>query len=144
LCSAAVWSDWFIAPSSRSENLYATDNVCPTPAAIIGGMIWKNTNEPVLFGAEDLREILEEYARNTAALLGALRNSAEVEESLIWRPHLAQMHAAIAHFADTIRTELENLGTWHADGRDLEEIHELVWEEGERLVRWLNRMLGVS
>ncbi|HEV3409826.1 MAG TPA: hypothetical protein VG095_06005 [Chthoniobacterales bacterium] len=107
-------------------------------------MIWNTTNDPVLFGPEDLREILEEYVRNTAALLHALRNSADTEESLIWRPHLAQMHRAISHFADTIRTELETLGTWRADGRDLEEIHEVVWEEGERLVHWLNRMLGVS
>ena len=107
-------------------------------------MIWNNTNDPVLFGTEDLREILEEYARNTAALIAAFGKSAEAEESLIWRPHLAQMYAAISHFADTIRAELENLGTWRADGRDLEEVHEVVWEEGERLVRWLKRMLGVN
>jgi len=106
-------------------------------------MIWNNTNERVLFGTEDLRDILQEYARNTAALLRALQRSAETDESLIWRPHLAQMHTAIAHFAETIRTEIENLGAWRADGRNLEEIHELVWEEGERLVLWLNRMLAV-
>ena len=100
--------------------------------------------EPALFGTEDLRATLEEYGQNTATLITALHASIETDESLIWRPHLPQMHAALAHFAELCREELENLGAWREDGRDLEEIHESVWEEGERLVRWLNRMLGVS
>jgi hypothetical protein len=52
------------------------------------------------------------------------------------------MHAALSHFAELCRDEIDNLGYWHADGRDVEEIHETVWDEGERLVRWLKRMLG--
>lgn len=101
-------------------------------------------NEPALFGTEDLRRIIEEYAQNTAVLIDALHGSVGRDESLMWRPHLPQMHSALAHFAELCREELENLGEWREDGRDLEEIHEAVWEEGERLVHWLNRMLGVS
>ena len=101
-------------------------------------------NEPAVFGTEDLRAILEEYAANTAKLIDALHASVETDESLLWRPHLPQMHAALAHFAELCGEELESLGKWVDDGRDCEEIHEQVWEEGERLVRWLNRMLGVS
>ena len=110
----------------------------------MGGMIWNKLNEPALFGTEDLRAILEEYSQNTAALIDALHASAETDESLMWRPHLPQMHSALAHFAELCREELENLDAWREDGRDLEEIHEAVWDEGERLVRWLNRMLSVS
>ena len=63
-------------------------------------MIWNKMNEPVLFGTEDLRKIIEEYEQNTATLIDALHASAETDESLIWRPHLPQMHSALAHFAE--------------------------------------------
>ena len=101
-------------------------------------------NEPAVFGTEDLRDVLGEYAQNTATLMNALHASIDSDESLMWRPHLPQMQAALAHFAELCREELGNLGVWREDGRDLEEIHEQVWEQGERLVCWLNRMLGVS
>lgn len=109
----------------------------------MGGMIWDKTNKPVLFGTAELQEILEDYAATTSHLIDALHAAAESGESNNWRPHIPQMHAALAHFAELCRDEIANLASWRADGRDLEEVHESVWDEGERLVRWLNRMLGV-
>ena len=105
-------------------------------------MIWDKLNEPVLFGPEQLKEILEDYARTTSHLMDALHGAAESDESKNWRPHIPQMHAALAHFSELCRDEIENIGSWRTDGRDLEDVHESVWNEGERLVRWLNRMLG--
>ncbi|MFL6530836.1 MAG: hypothetical protein ACJ8KX_10235, partial [Chthoniobacterales bacterium] len=121
-----------------------TDSLCPTCSRTMGGMTWDKTNEPVLFGTEQLREILEDYAATTSHLMDALHAAAESGELSNWRPHIPQMHAALAHFAELCSDEIEDLSRWCADGRDLEEVHESVWNEGERLVRWLNRMLGAS
>ncbi|MFL6539191.1 MAG: hypothetical protein ACJ8HU_00350 [Chthoniobacterales bacterium] len=106
-------------------------------------MTWNKMDEPVLFGPAQLKEILEDYASTTAQLIDALHASIESGEAMNWRPHLPQMHAALAHFAELCRDEIDNLDCWREGGRDLEERHEFVWDEGERLVRWLNRMLGV-
>lgn len=101
-------------------------------------------NEPVFFGPEQLKEILEDYAATTAKLVGALHDAAQSGEAIDWLPHLPQMHAAVGYFAELCEDELQNLGHWREDGRDLDEVHELVWDEGERLVQWLRRMLGVA
>ncbi len=110
--------------------------------------VWDN-NEPApvqFFGAEELRVVLEDYAATTAALLWALQTSteAEAEESSNWQPHLAQMGAALARFGELCRDEIEKIGLWREDGPDPEEVHEMIWNEGEQLVRWLKRMMGTS
>src|SRR4051794_33037693 len=109
-----------------------------------GMNIWDQRNEPVRFGTEELRLTLEEYLTNTEALLARLQVCAETsaEESSNWRPHLGQMQAALVRFRDLCRAELEKIGLWCEDAAEPDEVHELVWEEGERLVRWLNRMIG--
>lgn len=112
----------------------------------MGGMnAWDQRNEPVqFFGAEELRGTLEDYAMTTEALLARLQICAETEaeEARNWRPHIAQMQRALTQFLELCRSEMEKIGLWREDGLDPEEVHELVWEEGERLVRWLNRMIG--
>lgn len=117
----------------------------------MGGMkieVWDEmNNEPApveFFGAEELRVALEDYAATTTALLLALQTSAEAgaEESRNWRPHIAQMGAALARFTELCRDEIGKIGLWREDQPDPEEVHELVWEEGDRLVRWLQRMMG--
>ena len=119
----------------------------------MGGMkieVWDEMNDepaPVrFFGAEELRVALEDYAATTAALLWALQASAEAEPgtSSNWQPHLAQMLAALARFGELCREEIEKIGLWREDGPDPEEVHEMVWDEGERLIRWLKRMIGTS
>jgi hypothetical protein len=97
--------------------------------------------EPIVFGTEDLRRILEEYTATATALLEALHATAACELSPDWRPHLPQMHAALASFAELCRDELEQLGDWRDDGRDAGEVHEFIWNEAERVMRWLKRMI---
>ncbi|HEX8076243.1 MAG TPA: hypothetical protein VF511_00400 [Chthoniobacterales bacterium] len=104
-------------------------------------------NESVeFFGAEELRGALEDYAQTTEQLLVALHTSAqaESEESINWRPHLSQMQAALDRFRKLCRAEIEKIGLWCEDTLDPEEVHEVVWDEGDRLVRWLQRMMGTS
>lgn len=114
----------------------------------MGGMnIWDQRYEPVqFFGNEELRATLEDYATTTETLLERLEVCAETdaEESRNWRPHIAQMQAALARFRDLCRSEIEKIGFWREDELDAEEVHELVWGEGEQLVRWLNRMIGTE
>jgi hypothetical protein len=113
---------------------------------MVGMNIWDQKNGPVHFGAEELRATLEEYVANTEALLNRLQFCAETnaEASSSWRPHLWQMHAALSRFRDRCRDELGKISLWREDGLDPEEVHELVWQQGEQVVRWLNRMIGMD
>lgn len=104
-------------------------------------MTWNHETQPVVFGAEDLRRILEEYVATATALLEALHSTATCELAPAWRPHLPQMHAALASFAQLCCEELEQLGDWRADGRTAEDVHEFIWNEAERVMRWLKRMI---
>ncbi len=104
-------------------------------------------NEPApvqFFGAEELRVELEDYAATTTALLWALQTSAEAkgEESSNWQPHIAQMRETLARFRNLCRDEIEKIGLWREDGLDPEDVHEMIWNEGDRLVRWLKRIMG--
>ncbi len=107
-------------------------------------MKWNETTEPLGGGIEELRRALEEYDRATTALSDGLHESAAAESTMNWRPHLPQMHAALVTFAELCRDELDNVGLWREDGLEPNEVHDLVWDEGERLVQWLNRMMGTS
>ena len=110
--------------------------------------IWDEmNNEPApvqFFGAEALRVTLEDYAATTTALLWALQTRAEAEESSNWQPHIAQMRAAVAQFQKLCRNEIEKIGLWREDGPDPEEVHEMIWNEGDRLVGWLRRIIGTN
>lgn len=136
------------APEGLALRFSSSDSACPTPVATIGGMnIGDQRNEPVqFFGAEELRAALEDYATTTEALMETLQLCVETkaEQSSNWWPHIAQMQMALARFRELCRGEMGKIGLWHEGALDAEEIHELVREEGERLVQWLNRMMGVS
>ncbi len=111
--------------------------------------LWGQSNaEPErveFFGAEQLREALEDYAATTTALLWALQLDPEADaETPVWWPHRAQMRGALAQFGELCRAEIERLGQWDEDGLDPEEVHEMIWDAGNRLVEWLQRMTGTS
>ena len=112
--------------------------------------VWDEMNNeraPVeFFGAEELRAALEDYAATTTALLWALQtsNEAKEEESCNWQPHIAQMLTTLARFGALCRGEIEKIGLWREDGPDPEDVHEMIWNEGDQLVRWLKRMMGMS
>ncbi len=110
----------------------------------MGGMTWNQMDEPVFYGTEDFREVVEDYAATTAELIEAIRETAENEAECIWRPHLAQLQAALAHFETHCREAIENATIWSEDGSDLDKIYSAIWEEGTQLVHWLRRMLGIS
>ena len=87
-----------------------------------------------------LRCALTEWEQIAAQLLEVVYEAADREQSANWRPHRDQIAAAVMHFRNLCRAQLEQIGVWREDELQPEEVREWIWGEGDRLAKWLQRM----
>jgi hypothetical protein len=98
--------------------------------------------EPLDWDLAGIRRGLKEFEADATNLIDGLPDAAVCETSKYWRPHLHQILSAITDFRDLCREELEKIGMWREDGLQPDEVFEFVWDQADRLVNWLNRMVG--
>lgn len=101
----------------------------------------EETAEPVERDLEELRSSIVEWQGIASQLLEKLRQPALQDQSAHWRPHRSQIERALRHYQDLCRDESQQLGLWREDGLQPDEVYESVWDEGDRLAKWLNRMM---
>jgi len=75
-------------------------------------------------------------------MIDLLYKSVECGKSRNWRPHLSQIVAAVDAFGARCREEARGFGCRRGNELDAEDTFELVREQGERLVDWLQRMMA--
>ncbi len=100
------------------------------------------TGEPAEREIEKMKSILDEWQSIASELIEMLRQTVDRAESASWRPHLTQIDKALQEYRDLCQDESQQLGLWREDGLQPDEVHEVVWDEGNRLIQWLNRMTG--
>ena len=106
-------------------------------------MTTEDTFQPIGSDVLALRRTLEEWEVITTGLLEVLHRDEENDETSVdWWPHRPRMIAAIEKFRDGCREEHERAGRWRADELDPDDVHELLWDQGDRLAKWLQRMVG--
>jgi hypothetical protein len=101
-----------------------------------------DTTEPVEWNAQELKASLEEWAVISSQMIDLLGDAARADNARNWRPHLSQIVAAVAAFGARCRQGAEEVGDSRADGVEPDEAFELVREQGQRLVYWLQRMMA--
>ena len=99
-----------------------------------------DATEPV--DVQELRRHLGEWAAISSQMIDLLHGSADTEKSLNWRPHLGQIVSAVRAFGDRCRAEAREVGGWRADGLEPDEAFQLVRDQGQRLVAWLQRIMA--
>jgi hypothetical protein len=100
-----------------------------------------DTTEPL--DLQELRQSLREWATISAQMIDLLLSTAGSERSRNWQPHCAQIVKAVGEFGERCRSEAQTVGTWRAaDGMDPDDAFEAIRSEGQRLVRWLQRMMA--
>jgi len=100
------------------------------------------TTVPLPEEAAELQRVLEEWENITSALIAALHEQVGTNRGANWHPHCEQIVSALQRYQELCRHELEQIGFWRADGLEPEEVHEQIWEQGDRLAKWLERMVG--
>ena len=96
---------------------------------------------PINAEAASLKCSLTEWEMIASRLLRQLRTDFHDDTSSYWAPHVGQIDNAVRHFHTLCRREIGRIGAWREDGLEPGEVHEFVWNEADRLVTWLNRML---
>ena len=102
-----------------------------------------DTTGPIPSDMAELKSSFNEWDRIASQLLDLLHASAGCEKSAIWRPHLMQMDKAVRQYRDRCREETERIGHWREDGLECEQLYDLIWDQGDRLVAWLQRIIGM-
>ena len=97
--------------------------------------------EPIEWDLQELKNAVAEWENVATQILACLDRDLAAEQSSNWRPHAGQIAKAVRAFRDLCRTEREQLGIWREDGVAADEAYEKVWDEADRLVQWLNRMM---
>ena len=100
------------------------------------------TTLPLTDEAAELQRVLFEWENITAQLIAALREHVGTALGANWHPHFGQIVTALGRYQELCRHELEQIGLWRADGLEPEEVHKQIWEQGDRLAKWLERMIG--
>jgi hypothetical protein len=100
------------------------------------------TTLPLTEEAAELQRVLQEWESITSALVAALHEQAGAARSANWHPHFEQIVSALHRYQELCRHEMAQIGLWREDGLDAEEVHEHIWEQGDRLAKWLGRMIG--
>lgn len=95
--------------------------------------------EPVEWDVEDLTNTLHEWASLASLMIEHLVTEADLEKSANWRPHLDQIVKTVASFRDHCREGSRCLGLCRED-----ELHDAIWNEADRLVKWLTRMMNIE
>ena len=88
---------------------------------------------------EDLKRTLAEWEHIASAILVLLQD--EGDDGANWRPHLEQIRTAVQRYRDVCLHERAQLGLWRRDGLAPGEVYERLWEQGDRLAKWLQRMM---
>lgn len=97
--------------------------------------------EPMEWDIAELRRSIDEWEGIASNIIRLLSETADYDGSRNWRPHGAQIAAVVDRFRNLCRNESQHLGCWREDGVAADEAYERVWDEGDQLVRWLNRMM---
>ena len=98
-----------------------------------------DATEPV--DLQELRQSLADWAAISSRMIELLHETVECEGSRYWRPHFPQIVKAVRAFGTRCRDELQEFGSWRADGLEPDHVVECVREQGQRLVEWLQRMI---
>ncbi|MFL6583284.1 MAG: hypothetical protein ACJ8KU_02060 [Chthoniobacterales bacterium] len=101
-----------------------------------------DVTEPVDRETAELKRCLSEWAGLAGELLDLLHQQVNGESSTNWRPHFDQIVRAVTHYRDRCRSEIAQIGRWREDELETGEVHEMLWEQGDRLAKWLQRMVG--
>ena len=99
-----------------------------------------DATEPV--DVQELRRSLTEWAAISSRMIELLQDTVDCERSRNWRPHFAQIVKAVRAFEDRCRSESQEFDSWRADGWETDDVLELVREQGQRLVDWLQRIMA--
>jgi hypothetical protein len=97
--------------------------------------------EPIEWDLQELKSAVREWESVASQILTCLDRDLATDRSANWRPHADQIAKAVRAFRDLCHEEAEQLGVWRADGIAADEAYEKVWDEADRLVQWLNRMM---
>ncbi len=89
----------------------------------------------------ELKRSLLEWEGIASQILELLHNQLHCEPAANWRPHCDQIVGAVQRYRDRCRCELEQIGLWREDELEVDEVHELMWDEGDRLAKWLQQMM---
>jgi hypothetical protein len=113
------------------------------PICQTGRMKSEDAAEPVEWDIAELKRSIEEWEGIASNIIQLPHETADCPASQNWRPHAAQITAVVSRFRELCHMESQQLGLWREDGLAADEAYERVWNEAERLVKWLNRMMQV-
>ena len=112
------------------------------PACETARMQSDDAAERIEWDVEELKSAIREWESVASQILTCLEGDiAAADRSANWRPHAGQIGKAVRAFRDRCRDEAERLGFWREDGLPPDEAYEAVWNEADRLLQWLNRMM---
>ncbi|MBA2431847.1 MAG: hypothetical protein H0V56_06985 [Chthoniobacterales bacterium] len=97
---------------------------------------------PLTEEAAELQRVLHEWENITSVLIATLHEQVDSARPANWHPHFEQIVSALHGYRELCRREIEQIGLWREDGLEPEEVHEQIWEQGDRLAKWLSRMIG--
>ena len=97
--------------------------------------------EPIEWDLAELKSDLQEWENIASQIVAGLHAAVDGVRSRNWRPHFAQIVAVVERFRERCYAEAHRLGAWREDGLEPGEVYERVRNEGDRLVKWLNRMM---
>ncbi len=89
----------------------------------------------------ELKRRIDEWDDIASQIIELLHATADCARSENWRPHSAQIVNVMHRFRALCQAEREQLGCWRQDGLQPVQAYDLVWHQGDQLVKWLNRML---
>ena len=105
-------------------------------------MQWEDAAEPIEWDITDLQQSIEEWEAIAARIVQLLHETADSPASQNWRPHVTQIDAVVRRFRDLCRRERQRIASAADANRVAEDAFERVWNEGDALVKWLNRMMA--
>lgn len=89
----------------------------------------------------DVKNAIREWEKIASQILELLSADNRADRTTPWYPHRAQLMSAVTRYRDLCHHEAAGVGTWRADEQELDEIYDAVWEKGDQLVKWLQRMM---
>ena len=104
-------------------------------------MQWEDAAEPIEWDVTELEQSIEEWEAIAARIVQLLHETVECPASRNWRPHVTQIDAVVRRFRELCRRERQRIVS-SDDNFAVEDAFERVWNEGDGLVKWLNRMMA--
>jgi hypothetical protein len=98
--------------------------------------------EPIDDAAVAVTRSLDEWEDIAMQILDVLQEQADSAWSEDWHPHCAQIEAAVTRFRDRCREASELITRSLSDEDYAHDLHEMLWREGDRLTKWLQRITG--